>query len=60
MNWSLLNAPAEDPPLPASTMVQVSRLFDARQLIETDAIAFIPAGHAGPAAEPAAEPEERQ
>jgi enamine deaminase RidA (YjgF/YER057c/UK114 family) len=39
--------------LPASTLVQVSRLFDARQLIETDAIAFIPAG-------PAAEPEERQ
>jgi enamine deaminase RidA (YjgF/YER057c/UK114 family) len=27
---------------PASTLVQVSRLFDARQLIETDAIAFIP------------------
>lgn len=27
--------------LPASTMVQVSRLFDARQLIETDAIAFV-------------------
>lgn len=26
---------------PASTLVQVSRLFDARQLIETDAIAFI-------------------
>jgi 2-iminobutanoate/2-iminopropanoate deaminase len=48
--------------LPASTMVQVSRLFDARQLIETDAIAFIPAGHAGAArpAGPAAEPEERQ
>jgi len=35
--------------LPASTMVQVSRLFDVRQLIETDAIAFIPAR---PAAEP--------
>ena len=27
---------------PASTLVQVSRLFDAAQLIETDAIAFIP------------------
>jgi 2-iminobutanoate/2-iminopropanoate deaminase len=27
---------------PASTLVQVSRLFDVRQLIETDAIAFIP------------------
>jgi len=27
---------------PASTLVQVSRLFDKRQLIETDAIAFIP------------------
>jgi len=27
---------------PASTLVQVGRLFDARQLIETDAIAFIP------------------
>ncbi|MGI8418727.1 MAG: RidA family protein [Nakamurella sp.] len=27
--------------LPASTMVQVGRLFDARQLIETDAIAFV-------------------
>jgi 2-iminobutanoate/2-iminopropanoate deaminase len=26
---------------PASTLVQISRLFDARQLIETDAIAFI-------------------
>ncbi|MGI9006962.1 MAG: RidA family protein [Streptosporangiaceae bacterium] len=26
---------------PASTLVQVGRLFDARQLIETDAIAFI-------------------
>ena len=48
--------------LPASTMVQVSRLFDARQLIETDAIAFIPAGRVGSAgpAGPAAEPEERQ
>jgi 2-iminobutanoate/2-iminopropanoate deaminase len=48
--------------LPASTMVQVSRLFDVRQLIETDAIAFIPAGRAGSAgpAGPAAEPEERQ
>lgn len=28
---------------PASTLVQVARLFDNRQLIETDAIAFIPA-----------------
>jgi len=28
---------------PASTLVQVARLFDKRQLIETDAIAFIPA-----------------
>lgn len=28
---------------PASTLVQVARLFDERQLIETDAIAFIPA-----------------
>ena len=45
--------------LPASTMVQVSRLFDVRQLIETDAIAFIPAGVAGVAG-PAAEPKERQ
>ncbi len=27
--------------LPASTLVQVGRLFDARQLIETDAIAFV-------------------
>ena len=27
---------------PASTLVQVGRLFDVRQLIETDAIAFIP------------------
>src|SRR5215470_7617943 len=27
---------------PSSTLVQVGRLFDARQLIETDAIAFIP------------------
>lgn len=27
---------------PASTLVQVSRLFDTAQLIETDAIAFIP------------------
>ncbi|HUZ54210.1 MAG TPA: RidA family protein [Streptosporangiaceae bacterium] len=27
---------------PASTLVQVSRLFDVRQLIETDAIAFLP------------------
>ena len=27
---------------PASTLVQVSRLFDVQQLIETDAIAFIP------------------
>ena len=32
---------------PASTLVQVGRLFDARQLIETDAIAFI-APDAGP------------
>jgi enamine deaminase RidA (YjgF/YER057c/UK114 family) len=29
--------------LPASTLVQVQRLFDVRQLIETDAIGFIPA-----------------
>jgi enamine deaminase RidA (YjgF/YER057c/UK114 family) len=28
---------------PASTLVQVARLFDERQLIETDAVAFIPA-----------------
>jgi 2-iminobutanoate/2-iminopropanoate deaminase len=48
--------------LPASTMVQVSRLFDVRQLIETDAIAFVPAGRAGSAgrAGRAAEQEERQ
>ena len=29
--------------LPASTLVQVQRLFDVRQLIETDAIGFVPA-----------------
>lgn len=32
--------------LPASTLVQVQRLFDVRQLIETDAIGFIPARRA--------------
>jgi enamine deaminase RidA (YjgF/YER057c/UK114 family) len=31
--------------LPASTLVQVVRLFDVRQLVETDAIAFLPAGN---------------
>src|SRR5580692_5950615 len=49
--------------LPASTMVQVSRLFDVRQLIETDAIAFIPARPAtGPSetGPPATGPEESQ
>jgi enamine deaminase RidA (YjgF/YER057c/UK114 family) len=54
--------------LPASTMVQVSRLFDVRQLIETDAIAFIPARPATGSSEtgpsetgpPATGPEESQ
>jgi 2-iminobutanoate/2-iminopropanoate deaminase len=46
--------------LPASTMVQVSRLFDVRQLIETDAIAFIPAAVSAGTAGPVTEPEERQ
>jgi 2-iminobutanoate/2-iminopropanoate deaminase len=33
--------------MPSSTLVQVQRLFDVRQLIETDAIGFIAARHTG-------------